>query len=321
MLRATICTAVVIGMGATLSSGQAPVPDQREPVFRTSTDLVLLDVSVSDRKGRPVHNLGRAGFRIYEDGVEQEIAFFTYEQRPVSWGLVLDRSGSMSNMMNEVYNAALHSVEAGTPEDETFILAFDHRIDMVRPFTTDRRSLIEAIRGISAGATTALYDAVEEGLRALKRGRHQKKVLVVITDGEDNASRIGFEDLLQQAKRAETQVYTIGMFAGMGFLDLLDPSDGRIKRELERLAEETGARAYFPKNTRQCDRACKDIAEQVSRQYTIGYYPKRAQWNDQWRTIDVKVASSSTYSVRARKGYYAPADAGREVPTKAVSAR
>ncbi len=313
MLRAALCAAATIGILAAVMSGQPPERDQREPTFRASTNLVLLDVSVTDRKGRPVSNLEKGSFRIYEDRIEQEIAFFSYEMRPVSWGLVLDRSGSMAPMMDEVYNAALHSVEAGTSEDETFILAFDHRIDLVRPFTTDRPSLIKAIRGISPGATTALYDAVEQGLRELTRGRHQKRVLVVITDGEDNASRIRFEDLLQKAKRAEVQVYTIGMFSGMGFLDLYDSSDGQVKRQLELLAEETGARAYFPKNTRQCDRACKDIAEQVSRQYTIGYYPELAQWNDQWRTIEVKVAGSSTYSVRARTGYYAVADPSRDV--------
>lgn len=318
MLRATICAAVVIGISAVIAAEQAPVTDQREPTFRTSTNLVLLDVSVADRKGRPVRNLEKGSFRIYEDGAEQEAAFFTYEQRPVSWGLVLDRSGSMSGMMDEVYNAALHSVEAGTPEDETFILAFDNRIDLVRPFTTDHPSLVKAIREISAGGSTALYDAVEQGLRELKRGRHQKKVLIVITDGDDNASRIGFEELLEKARRSEAQVYTIGMFSGMGFLDLFEPSDRRIKRQLELLAEETGAQAYFPKSVRQCDRDCKDIAEQVSRQYTIGYYPKLAQWNDQWRTIEVKVAGSPAYSVRARNGYYAVADPSREVPPETL---
>lgn len=315
MLRATICAAVVMGVGAVVATPQAPVPDQRETIFRTSTNLVLLDVSVADRKGRPVRNLEKGSFRVYEDGVEQAIASFSYEQRPVSWGLVLDRSGSMSGMMDEVYNAALHSVEAGTPEDETFVLAFDDRIEMVRPFTADRPSLIKAIREISAGGTTALYDAVRQGLRELRQGRHQKKVLVVITDGDDNASRVRFEDLLEEARRSEAQVYAIGMFSGMG-LDLLEPSEARIKQQLELLAEATGALAYFPKSIRQCDRACKDIAEQVSRQYTIGYYPKPAEWNGRWRTIEVKVPGAPTYSVRARKGYYAAADPGHEDPPR-----
>lgn len=311
MLRATLSAAALIAIGAAAAPSQAPVPDQREPTFRTSTNLVLLDVSVTDRKGRPVHNLGKGNFRVYEDGVEQDTAFFTYEQRPVSWGLVLDRSGSMIGMMDEVYNAALHSVEAGTPEDETFILAFDDRIDLVRPFTTDRPSLVKAIKEISAGGTTALYDAVREGLQELKRGRHQKKVLIVITDGEDNASRMRFEDLLEKARRSEAQVYTIGMFSGMG-VDFLDSADAWIKRQLKALAEETGGLAYFPKNIRQCDRACKDIAEEVSRQYTLGYYPKLEEWNGQWRNVQVKIPASPTFAVRARKGYYAVSDTMHE---------
>lgn len=312
MLRVTLCAAMVIGIGAAVAPSPAPAQDHQEPTFRTSTNLVLLDVSVTDRKGRPVRNLDKGSFRVYEDGVEQPLTFFTYEQRPVSWGLVLDRSGSMIGMMDEVYNAALHSVEAGTPEDETFILAFDDRIELVRPFTTDHPSLVEAIKGISAGGTTALYDAVREGLQELKKGRHQKKVLIVITDGEDNASRIRFEDLLEKAKRAEAQVYTIGMFSDMG-LDFLNTSDSWIKRQLQSLAEETGGLAYFPKNVRQCDRACKDIAEEVSRQYTLGYYPKVKDWNGEWRNIEVKVRAAPTYSVRTRKGYYAIGDVVHEV--------
>jgi Ca-activated chloride channel family protein len=320
MLRAAICAAVVIGVGAGLLTAQAPVREQQEPVFRTSTSLVLLDVSVTDHKGRPVRNLEKGSFHIYEDGVEQEVAFFTYEQRPVSWGLVLDRSGSMRGMMDEVYNAALHSVEAGTPEDETFILAFDDRIDMVRPFTTDHASLVKAIREISAGGSTALYDAVRQGLQELRQGRHQKKVLIVVTDGDDNSSRIRFEDLLEKARRSETQVYTIGMFSGMG-LGFPEPSEGRIKHQLELLAERTGALAYFPKSIRQCDRACKDIAEQVGRQYAIGYYPKGAEWKGQWRTVQVKVPASPNYSVRAREGYYALGDPSREVAAESPAAK
>lgn len=312
MSKATLWTIVLVGIGSVIGTPQVQVSAQQEPVFRSSTNLVLLDVSVTDAKGRPVRSLGKGSFRIYEDGVEQETVFFTYEQRPVSWGLVLDRSGSMIGMMDEVYNAALHSVEAGTPEDETFILAFDDRIELVRPFTTDRPSLVEAIRQISPGGATALHDAVRQGLQELKRGRHQKKVLIVITDGEDNASRIRFEDLLENARRSEAQIYTIGMFSGMG-LDFLDSSDTRIKRQLESLAQETGGLAYFPKNTRQCDRACKDIAEEVSRQYTLGYYPKLQQWDGHWRNIQVKIPGSTTYSVRAKRGYYAVTDTTHEV--------
>ena len=224
--------------------------------------------------------------------------------------------------MDEVYNSALHSVKAGTPEDETFILAFDDRIDMVRPSTTDHASLAKAIREISAGGSTALYDAVRQGLQELMRGRHQKKVLIVVTDGDDNSSRIRFEDLLEMAMRSEAQIYTIGMFSGMG-LGFPEPSEGRIKHQLELLAERTGALAYsyFPKSIRQCDRACKDIAEQVGRQYAIGYYPKGAEWKGQWRTVQVKVPASPNYSVRAREGYYALADPSREVAAESPAAK
>lgn len=320
MVRASIYGAVLIAVGTAVASAQTTARDQGSPTFRASTNMVLLDVSVRDGKRRNVPNLRKDSFQIYDDDVEQEIASFSYEQRPVSWGLVLDRSGSMMGMMDEVYNAALHSVEAGTPEDETFILAFDDRLDMVSPFTTDRASLVTAIKEISPGGSTALYDAVLRGLQELKRGRHQKKVLIVVTDGEDNASRTRFEDLLERAKQSEAQIYTIGMFSEMS-LDLLDSFEGGVKRQLEAMSEITGGLAYFPKNVRQCDRACKDIADQVSRQYTIGYYPKRAEWNGQWRTIQVKTPRSSTYSVRARKGYYAVGDAEHDIARQSAASK
>lgn len=277
--------------------------EQKGGIFSVQTNLVVLDVSVLDRKGRPVEGLAEDDFRVFEDDVEQHIAFFSHENRPACWGIVLDRSGSMAGMMEEVYNAALHSVEGGTVEDESFIIAFNESVAIVQDFTSDRHKLLRAARNIFPGGSTALYDAVAVALDHIQHGRHQKKVLVVVTDGEDNASRFTFARLLDMAKESQILIYTLGLFESMD-LPILSLLRRRTKDELRRLAEESGGLSYFPKNMEECDRACRDIAEQVSRQYSLGYYPSNTNWDGKWREIGVEVARAEHRSVRTRRGYF-----------------
>lgn len=282
--------------------------EQKGSVFSAQTNLVALEVTVLDRKGRPADRLAKDDFRVFENDVEQNIAFFSHENRPACWGIVLDRSGSMSAMMEEVYNAALHSVEAGTREDESFIIAFNDLVDIVQDFTSDRRKLLRTARDISSFGSTALYDAVALALDHIQHGRHQKKVLVVVTDGEDNASRFTFGRLLDMVKESEILIYTVGLFESMD-LSVLNLLRRRTKEELKRLAEESGGLSYFPKNMKECDQACRDIAEQVSRQYSLSYYPRNTNWDGKWRELRVEVAHPEQSSVRARRGYF-----GRGLP-------
>lgn len=282
--------------------------EQREGVFSAETNLVALDVSVLDKKRRSVDRLAKEDFRIFENNVEQNIAFFSHENRPACWGMVLDRSGSMAAMMEEVYNAALHSVEAGTHEDESFIIAFDGSVEIVQDFTADRRKLLRTARSIVPGGSTALYDAVALALDHIQHGRHQKKVLVVVTDGEDNASRFTFGRLLDMVKESESLIYAVGLFESMD-LPILNLLRRSTEKELKRLAEESGGLSYFPKNMKECDQACRDIAEQVSRQYSLGYYPSNTDWDGKWRDLRVEVAQPEQRSVRARRGYF-----GRGLP-------
>ena len=289
-----------------------------QPRFTTDANLVLLDVSVTDKRGRPAIGLRKEDFAIHESGLEQKAAFFSDETRPVSWGLILDRSGSMMSMMDEVFNALLHSVEAGSVDDEIFISAFNQDVNMLQDFTSDRQRLLAAGKSLWANGSTALYDAVSLGLDHLKRGRHNKKVLVVVTDGDDNASVMRFSRLLEMVRQADATIYAIGM------LEEKDSPIFRLVRaqtrgELERLAEATGGAAYFPRNIKECDRACRDIADQVSRQYTLGYYPADTNWDGRWRTIRVTLVRPGTLSVRTRSGYYARNSDRREQPGDEVA--
>ena len=273
-------------------------------VFTATANLVSLDVSVIDDKGKAIDGLRREDFQVYEASIQQNVVFFSRDKKPVSWGLVLDRSGSMLPMMDEVYNAALHSVEAGTSDDETFVVAFNSAIDVIQDFTSDRERLRTSARSIFAGGSTALYDAVAFAVNHVKKGRHQKKVLVVVTDGEDNSSQIKFRELLEIVRRSEAIIYTVGLFESWDWFGL-ESSQSRTKQELGRLAEQTGGMAYFPKNMKQCDRACRDIAVQVSRQYSVGYYPKDTAWDGKWRDVAVTLARPGHSTVRARQGYFA----------------
>ena len=307
MLKHVTAVAVLI---AAASHGGAAAESPREADsqrtrFASETSLISIDVTVTDRRGRPVEGLRKEDFAVFDDGVEQAVSFFSHENRPISWALVLDKSGSMSTMMEDVYRAALHSIEAGTAEDDVLVLTFNNDVDLLQDFTSDRAMLLKSIRSLRATGMTALYDAVALGLDRVRRGRHEKKVLVLVTDGDDNASHLRFSRLLDVAQDSRTLIYPVGLLASMegSVAGLISE---RSRAELEQLAEISGGMAYFPKDMKQCERACRDIAQQVSRQYSLGYYPDNRNWDGRWRTIAVKLRTGNEQGVvvRTRSGYY-----------------
>lgn len=286
-------------------------PQQDATSLKLSTDLVSLSVTVTDKKGRAITGLKRENFKVYENGVEQPLSFFSAEEAPVSWGIVLDRSGSMMEMIRDVYRAAVHVVDEGTDEDETFIVTFNKNVELGADFISDKHRLQNSILGLRADGGTALWDAVDFALDHLKKARHRKKVLVVITDGEDNSSRIKFRELIERAEEANVLIYPVGMFESIGRFSP-GMSGGDPRGELEKLAEVTGARAHFPTDVEQCQATMKEIASEVSHQYSLGYYPTDQSdpaRNGKWRKIRIVAGRSETgtaYVARARDGYYAP---------------
>lgn len=282
-----------------------------EDVIVIDTDLVLLRTSVTDGLGQFVPGLKKEDFKIYEDGVEQTAEFFSIEELPVSWGLVLDRSGSMMQMMRGVYGASLHVVSEGTDKDEMFIVTFNDKPQITSGFTDDRHKLENSTLGLRADGSTALYDAVEFALDEMKQGKFRKKVLVVVTDGEDNASRISFRKLVERVEEEEVIIYTVGMFESSGTMDFFGANSGKnsnVRFELEKIAEVTGGAAHFPTDVEGCRRVMKEIALEVSRQYSVGYYPKNEKYDGKWRKISVKIEQGDNrnkYIARTRAGYYA----------------
>ncbi|MGE0127698.1 MAG: VWA domain-containing protein [Blastocatellales bacterium] len=284
-------------------------PAQDAASLKLSTELVSLSVTVTDRKGQAIPGLKREDFKVYESGVEQKLDFFSAEEMPVCWGIVLDRSGSMMEMIGDVYRAAVHVVDEGTEEDEAFVVTFSQRVELVSDFMADKHKLENSILGLRAGGETALWDAINFALDHLKKAKHRKKVLVVITDGDDNSSRIKFRELIERAEEENVLIYPVGMFESSGMFSLRMVGRGP-RDDLEKLAEVTGARAHFPTNVEQCREAMRAIAGEVSHhhQYSVGYYPSNTKNDGKWRKIQTVVGqddSKTKYVARTRAGYYA----------------
>lgn len=291
------------------SLAQEKMPSQDPATLKLSTAMVSLSVTVTDQRGKAVVGLERKDFQIYENSIEQPLSFFSMEEMPVSWALVLDRSGSMQEMIGAVYRAAIHVLDEGTEEDETAVITFNKKVELVTDFTSDKHRLQNSILGLRAVGDTSLWDAVRFALDHLKQAKHRKKVLVVITDGEDNTSRTAFRDLVKQAEEAGVLIYTVGMFEAAGMSRFGARNRGLPREELAKLAEITGASAHFPDNVKECQEAMQTIASEVGHQYSLGYYPSDTRTDGKWRKLQV-VASQRTgkvrYVARTRAGYYAP---------------
>lgn len=250
---------------------------QAPTTLKLSTKTVSLNVTVKDKKDKAVVGLNPEAFQIYENNIAQQLSFFTTAESPISWGLVLDRSDSMKENLSIVYQAALGVVGEGTDKDETFIVSFNKQAERVSDFTSDKRRLQHSIRNLRAEGSTGLWDAVSYALDAFKEAKHPKKVLVVITDGRDNNSRIAFKDLLKKAEEAEILIYTIGLIRPVTNSRWGARNRSSEREELTKLAEITGAEATFPTTLKEYQERIQAIATEVSHQYSLGLLSKRFQ--------------------------------------------
>jgi Ca-activated chloride channel homolog len=281
-----------------------PAPPKSAQIIKT-VNLVALPVSVVDREGKFVDSLEQANFRVFEDGIEQKIAVFKREDIPVTMGLVIDNSGSMRDKRANVNEAALTLVQTSNRDDEVFVVNFneDYYLDQQSDFTNDMDVLKEALERIDSRGSTALYDAILASLDHLQKGHRDKKVLLVVTDGEDNASRHSLEDTVRAAQKSNAVIYTTG---------LLSEEDHRAAKRAQRaltaLSEATGGIAFFPKSTSQVHSICLQIARDIRNQYLIGYYPTNPQSNGGYRRVEIKLdnvpSSLGKLFVRTRTGYY-----------------
>lgn len=308
-VAAALSTLLLIGSAVSGKSQAREAPD-RQAGFRVSVDvnLVVLNASVRDKNGRPVDDLGEQNFEVYEDGIRQSIRLFRHEDLPVTVGLIVDHSGSMRPKMPDVIAAARAFVEASSSQDEMFVINFSDSVTPGLPdgirFSYRPDQLARAVSTAPAAGMTALYDAVIEAQKRLQAGSRDKKVLIVISDGGDNASTHRLDDALQGAAGSNALIYTIGIF------DQTDP-DKNVP-VLKRLAQISGGEAFFPGELNELIAICERIAHDIRHQYSLGYISNSPSKPGVYHSLRVVARGTDRRKlvVRARSGYFG----ARELP-------
>ena len=289
-MKGIVLTALVPFIGL-LAQPQTP--------FHAETRLVVLHATVKNGGGELVTNLERGAFTVYENGKRQPITLFRSDDIPVSLGLVIDNSGSMRTLRSKVEAAALALARASNPQDEIFVLNFNDKAHIDVPFTSDVRALESGIARVDAIGGTAMRDALSMAQGYLtEHGARDRRALLVITDGIDNASVATLEALERQAEVADTVIYAVGLFG----------ADDRAKQgrhELDRLAERSGGLAYYPADVDAIGSVALEIARQLRNQYTIAYAPLNQALDGTYRSIKVTVSGVDRASVKTRAGYRA----------------
>ncbi len=273
--------------------------------IRVNANLVVLHATAEDHKGVLVSGLAQDNFQVYEDGALQQIKYFSHQDVPVTVGLVIDNSGSMLTKRALVIAAALEFARSSNPQDQMFVVNFNEHVffglpdDM--PFTGHVDQLEVALSRINTTGRTALYDAVAVALNHLKQGNRDKKVLIVISDGGDNASKhTNLAQIMAMAQRTDVIIYAIGLF---------DERDGdRNPAVLKQLAQNTGGDVYLPESLKETVPICERIARDIRNQYTIAYVPANMKQDGTYRTIQIKASGPGhgKLVVRTRAGYRAP---------------
>jgi Ca-activated chloride channel homolog len=282
--------------------------------FRADTRLVVLHASVVDKRGKLLTNLDEKAFKVYENGQQQQVKIFRREDVPVSLGLIIDDSASMSNKRARVEAAAVSLVRDSNPQDEVFIVNFNEDAYLDVPFTNDMHKLEQGVARIDSRGGTAMRDALSMSLDYMKKeARKDKKVLVVVTDGVDNASSISLEKVVARSNQSDTLVYAIGLFADEEKRDAQ-----KARRALNELTLATGGLAFYPKEVADVQSLCVEIARDIRSQYTIAYRPNLQELDGSYRQIKVTVDAPGRPVVRTRSGYYATPDV--ETPKQTASA-
>jgi len=297
------CNRALAGLACAVCLAAQPKPEEL-PVFRSDTRLVVLHATVVDRSGNLVTTLAQKSFKVYENGVEQPIKVFKREDIPVAMGLIIDNSGSMRNKRLKVEAAALQLVKASNPDDEVFVVNFNDEAYLDQPFTGDIKLLEQSLAKIDSRGGTAMRDAVRMSIDYLKESaKKDKKVLLVVTDGNDNNSTGTLENLVKAAQQSEVLIYAIGL------LNEEERREARrAKRELDAIAEASGGQSYYPKELAEVDKIATQVAHDIRSQYVIAYTPINQVLDGSFRQVRVMVNAPNKPVARTRSGYYATPD-------------
>jgi Ca-activated chloride channel family protein len=297
----------------------------RDEVFNIDTDLVLLDVTVVDQENNPIMSLKKEDFTVYEDKIKQTVDNVSREEVPVSFGLVIDTSGSMKSKLQTVSDASVSLIKQMRADDEAFVASFKAEPELVQDFTADRRELEEAISELYTSGGTALLDAIiATADYAQEKGKRRRKALVVISDGLEKNSSVKEKEVMEAIKEDEVQVYLVGFIdEEMEEKSLFGKSPAKKAKDLlSRIADDSGGRAYFPKEISEIPAIAAQIAKDLRTQYVVSYYPSNDKRDGTFRNVQVGVNSQGSRKLiaRTRRGYYARNEKG-QLPTAAQKRR
>jgi len=303
LFAATLAAAIVA-----VDAMEQPPHDQSQQIFRTGVDIVSLNVTVMDAQHRYVTDLEQSDFSVFEDGVQQDVTYFTRINQPIALSLLIDSSASMEQRMGLAQEAAIGFARRLRPQDLAQVVDFDSRVEIAQDFTTDAAALERAIRSTAAGGATALYNALYISLKELAKIKAttsdevRRQAIVLLSDGEDTSSLVSFEDVLELAKQSEVAIYVIGLqpreaAAARGFRE--------AEYVLRQLSQETGGRGIFVQRPEELAGIYDQIANELSSQYTLGYVSKNPRRDGAWRRLVVQVVRPGL-TARTKRGYYAP---------------
>ena len=301
-------------LGTAVSFAQEAQPTPPPPVFdededtpvQVQTDLVTLTLTVTDYYGRFVSGLTKEAFTVIDEGEEQKITFFSDTDAPVSIGVLFDVSGSMTGeKISKARNALGRFINTSHPNDEYFLIAFNSRAQLLLDRTRDGEAVLRKLTLVEPQKNTALYDAVYLGAERVTRGAHQKKALLIISDGQDNSSRYNFKEVRRVMKESDVVIYSVGIMDGRDAGSLMGIQG---QAYLDELSSVTGGKSFYPQTDVELDEIFERIALELRHQYSVGYTPKDFQPDGKWRKLKVKVKPPRglpRLTVRSREGYYA----------------
>jgi Ca-activated chloride channel homolog len=306
-MRPAVVAALVLSAFPVLA--QTPRATPRPPTFGTEIEVINLNVSVTDGRGRYVTDLIAKNFAVYEDGVRQDLSLFTHENLPISLALLVDTSASMDEKLSVAQAAAIRFVKTLRPQDLAEVGQFNDRLTILQDFTSDQNALDTAIKNTHASGPTALHNALYVTLRELtkqkKAGELRRRAIILLSDGEDTASLVSDDQVEELARQTEIAIYSIS----------LRPSSSAERQRLEfsqaihlltALSHDSGGQVFFPNSLSELDAVYDQIAEELRTQYNLGYISGNKRRDGKWRRIVVRTPDREDLQIRHKLGYFAP---------------
>jgi VWFA-related protein len=308
-----LCAAGLVALFAFLAPGQTQ-NTAPEPSFRSSTNLVVIPVSVTDASNRFVLGLQKEDFQLLDDGVEQTISHFSGEDAPLSIGMAFDESGSMDYKLRTSRDAAVRFLQTLNAGDEAFLVEFNDKVKLSVAFTGHAEELQTALKNVQPGGLTAMLDAISFSLNEMKKAKNPRKAIVIVSDGGDNSSHYTSDQIEALVREADVQIYAMGVFEptfNLGRGTGLTAAEISGPKLLSEISSQTGGRAFAATLSSDLPAVAARIAIELRNQYVLGYYPKDQAKDGKYHKVEVKLAQPTAITplkAHWRLGYYAPTE-------------